>query len=352
LIDRFDRKTALSFVYTGFVVGTILCAFAWGYYSLLIIRFLTGMFGGIIGAIVLSIVSDLFPFERRGSAMGILMAAFSAAAALGVPLGIFLADTFSWEAPFLFVGGVGILLTFLIFFRFPQMVEHLRADPTVLQTHDEILDEAPVTKVHKKSLAYVLKEIYQDRNQVNALTLGFVLVLGHFMIIPFIAPYMTRNVGFTQSQITYIYFLGGIFTVFSAPLVGKLTDRFGAKRVFAILMVLSFVPTIWITHMPVTMVAVALIATSLFFVLGSGRMIPPQAMITAAVGPSNRGSFMSVKSALQQAAIALASVVSGLMVTTSESEELIGYNYVGYLAIVICLIAIYLSRNLKVAAGN
>lgn len=284
--------------------------------------------------------------------MGVLMAAFSAAAALGVPLGLFLADRFSWEAPFLFVGGVGVLLILNIFLRFPQMVEHIQSEKVEPSGAGDVLDTLSNVRVRKKSLSFILREIFSDQNQVRALTLSFVLILGHFLIIPFIAPYMTRNVGFSQAQITYIYFLGGIFTVFSAPLVGKLTDRFGAKRLFPILMVLSFIPTLWITHMPETLVPVALIATSLFFVLGSGRMIPPQAMITAAVGPSNRGSFMSVKSAFQQAAIALASVLSGLIVTTGEAERLIGYNWVGYFAIVVCLLAIFLSRNLKVAAGN
>jgi len=333
-LDVFDRRRALIIIYTGFSLGTILCGFAPSYYFLLGIRFLTGIFGGVIGAMALSIVSDVFQFERRGKAIGFLMAGFSAAAALGVPTGLFLADIFSWRMPFFFIGGMGLVLLTLILWKFPSLREHLDSVDSV------------------RSFKNVFGAIFLDKNQVNALILGFVLVLGHFLIIPFLAPYMTRNVGFTQSQITYIYFLGGIATIFSSPLVGRLTDKHGVIRLFVILMLLSFIPVVWITHMPVSPVWLALIVTTFFFVVGSGRMIPPQTLITAAATPRTRGSFMAIKSAFQQFAIALAAGISGLIVVFDDQGQLDNYNWVGYLAIVICIVAMMLAPRIKVAHGN
>ena len=333
-LDIFDRRRALIFLYTGFAAGTFLCGFAPSYGYLMIIRFATGLFGGVIGAMALSIVSDVFKFERRGKAMGYLMAGFSAAAALGVPVGLFLADQFSWRMPFFTVGGLGFILLMLIIWKFPSLRGHLEE----------------VEKV--RSFRNVFGAIFLDRNQVNALVLGAVLVLGHFLIIPFIAPYMTRNVGFTQSEITYIYLLGGLATVFTSPLFGRFTDRFGVMPVFVSLMVFSFIPVVWITNMPPSAVAVALIATTLFFVSGSGRMIPPQTLITAAATTRTRGSFMAVKSALQQLAIALASALSGFIVVMGEGGTLHNYNYVGYLSIAICIIALSIAPRIRVAHGN
>ena len=124
-------------------------------------------------------------------------------------------------------------------------------------------------------------------------------------------------------------------------------------RVFSILVVLSFIPVIGITHMPRVEVYYALIATSVFFVLGSGRMIPPQTLITASVGPDNRGSFMAIKSALQQLGVASASAISGwIVVENALTNELDNYNWVGYLSIIILLIAIWLATKIKVAEGN
>ncbi|MDX1477258.1 MAG: MFS transporter [Saprospiraceae bacterium] len=333
-LDVFDRRKAMLFIVTGFTVGTYLCATAPSFLFLLIVRFATGLFGGVIGAMVLSVVSDVFKFERRGKALGWLMAGFSAAAALGVPFGLWLAEVFSWRVPFIVIGTFGLILLVIMFFYFPVMRGHL----------------ASVDK--DRSIKKVFGLIFLDKNQVNALILGFILILGHFLIIPFIAPYMIRNVGFTQAQITYIYLIGGLLTVFSSPLFGIWTDRHGAVKVFAILMVLSFIPVVWITQMGPTPVWLALVATSLFFVLGSGRMIPPQTLITAAASPRSRGSFMSIKSALQQLSVALGSGVSGFVVVFDENEQLANYEWVGYLSIAVCIVALFLAPRIRVAEGN
>ena len=60
-IDRFDRKKALLVVYAGFAVGTLLCSMASGYYLFLAARAITGAFGGLLGALVLSVVVPVLP---------------------------------------------------------------------------------------------------------------------------------------------------------------------------------------------------------------------------------------------------------------------------------------------------
>jgi predicted MFS family arabinose efflux permease len=261
------------------------------------------------------------------------MGAFSAASALGVPFGLYLAASYSWRTPFLCLGIIGILVLILIIWKFPKLTFHI--DP---------LKNASILKT--------VNLLISDKNQLNALALGMILVLGHFIIIPFISPYMIRNVGFTQMDVTKIFFLGGIAMVFSAPLIGKATDRFGVMKMFSLFILLSFIPTIAITHMSSHSVNFALIFTTLFFIFASGRMIPANTIITASVGNENRGSFMSMKSALQQLAIAIASLISGLIVYINEDGYYERYNYVAYISILFCLISIYLCSKLKVAHGN
>src|SRR5687768_10129249 len=76
LIDRYDRKKSLLLVYIGFTVGTLACAFAPTYAVLLVTRSLTGAFGGVLGALILAIVADVVPLERRAQGIGIVMASF------------------------------------------------------------------------------------------------------------------------------------------------------------------------------------------------------------------------------------------------------------------------------------
>jgi DHA1 family inner membrane transport protein len=333
-LDRFDRKTALLFIYMGFGIGTIACAFTDSYFQLVSLRAFTGFFGGMIGAMVLSVVSDLYKFKERGAAMGILFAAFSAASALGVPIGIYLAAKSSWHLPFIVIGASALLIAGFIAIIFPNMTSHL-------SEQDE--------KINFKK---TVKAITTDSNQLNALLAGFVLVLAHFMIIPFISPYLIANVGLTQEEIALQFFCGGVATVISAPFIGRMTDKYGVMKVFSIVMFLSFIPTILITNLKVVPIWVAISFTTMFFVFASGRMISPNTIITAAASQANRGSFMSIKSALQQLAIGLSSLIAGQVIFIGEDNTFYSYHWVGIISIFFGVSSIFLVRKIKVAKGN
>ena len=333
-LDFFNRKRVLLFIYFGFSIGTILCGLSQSYLLLISMRFITGLFGGIIGALVLSIVSDLYLFKERGKAMGVVMAAFSAASALGVPFGLYLAEQYGWEFPFLMLGSLGLVVSVLLFFFFPDMTDHLSS-----------LD-------NKRKPKETLLLITKDKNQMMALLTSMVVVLGHFLIIPFITPYMIRNVGLDQSQIVYIFLLGGIATIFTSRIIGGMVDKFGVMKVFFITLIISIIPTIGITHLGPSSLWIALCFTTLFFVFGSGRMIPPNTIITAAASQENRGSFLSMRSGMAQLAIAFSSFLSGIVVTESSGGTLINYNLIAYLSIVVCFIGLWLTSRLKIAKGN
>ena len=191
IIDKFDRKKSLLFMYAGFILGTFLCGMSTSYYLLIAARIFTGLFGGVIGATVMSIVGDLIPFERRGQAMGIVMSSFSLASVAGVPFGLFIAthSSFGWQAPFLFLAVFGLFIFALVYRMLPAISAHL-------DVHAE-----------KQPLFRVFGNILEDENQRRAIFLSMVMMLGHFAIIPFISPSMVANVGFSESQLQYIYFV-------------------------------------------------------------------------------------------------------------------------------------------------
>ena len=124
-IDRFDRKKAILTMATGFAIGTFACGFAQSYHWLLITRSITVLFGGVMGALILSIVGDAIPNERRATAMGMVMAAFSVASVVGVPAGLFLADLSDWHMPFIVLGGVAFLTLVPMSVYIPNMTEHI-----------------------------------------------------------------------------------------------------------------------------------------------------------------------------------------------------------------------------------
>lgn len=339
LIDRYDRKKSLLFVYIGFAVGTLACAFAPTYAVLLITRSMTGAFGGVLGAIILAIVSDAVPLERRAQGIGMVMASFGVASVLGVPFGLFIATKSSWHAPFLLLGGLAVVITFLIIAFVPGMTKHLNANGHL-------------------SPMQVLREIFGKRNSRIGLTFTSLLMLGHFTIIPFIAPYMVGNVGFTESQLAYIYLVGGVCTLIFSPWVGKMADKHGRLKIFTIFGSLVIIPILVITNLVPVPIWVALIIAAIFFVFSNGRMVPSTTMESAIIKPEFRGSYMSIRSSVQQLSSGIAAFIAGLIITEQPSifdtnaKALVNYNYVGMIAVFFSLVALYVARKLTVATSS
>ncbi|MCY7309284.1 MAG: MFS transporter, partial [Chitinophagaceae bacterium] len=314
-IDRFDRKKALVLAYTGFLIGTIACGLAPTYGLLLAARILAGLFGGIIGAQVLSIVADLFSYERRGRAMSAVMSAFAIASILGVPLSLYFTNifNFNWHVPFLIIGGVGIVLLPFVIRYVPEMTDHIQSKESI--SH-------PL-----QSLAIVIK----NPDQRSALLFAGLLMMGHFLIIPFINPFIEFNKGFSKDMIPMIYLVGGIASLIAAFYLGRIADKIGKLPVFLFSVFFSIFMVILITRMPDVHYAVLLGFFAVWFMLATGRAVTSQAMISEVVKPEQRGSFMSVNGSVQQLGSGIASLSAGAIVVTEPSGKILNYNWLGYL---------------------
>lgn len=328
-VDGFDRKNILLFAYAGFLIGTLCCAVSPAYEILLISRIVAGLFGGLIGAQVLAIVADLIPYERRAAAMGMIMAAFSAASVLGVPFGLYIANIFNWHAPFFLVVILGTMLVPFLVRLLPRMDEHLSAP-----------------NFHRTGPAELIGDVFRNSSQTFALALTASLMMGHFMIIPFINPFMEFNMGFSKTQTPLIYMVGGALTMITSPLIGRLADKIGKYKMFVAL-VLAGVPMIaLITNLPAIPFYFVLCITGLWFVISAGRFIPAQAMVSDVVPPERRGSFMSFNSSVQQIFVGSASVLAGLIVVKMPDNKIENYEVTGYVSIAIILFSIVVATML------
>jgi len=331
-LDRFDRKKILLWVYVGFMIGTLGCALSPTYGVLLVARVVSGIFGGITSALILAIIGDVIPNERRGRAMGLVMAAFSFASVMGVPLGLFLASLSDWHTPFYILTGLSLISLLMIARFIPPISGHLGME---------------IKRPHPLD---VISRVTSNANQMRAITLSIMMMFGQFMIIPFLSPYNVANVGFTEMQLTYVYMAGGAFTIFTSPWVGKLADRHGKLRIFTIFMLLNLIPIGVITHLGITPIPLVLVITTLFFVTSNGRYVPAAAIITGTATPENRGSFLSFNSAVQQLAAGFASLLAGLIIGENALGQLTNFNWVGYLAIFFSILCIPLARRVKVVS--
>ncbi|TND10134.1 MAG: major facilitator superfamily MFS1 [Bacteroidetes bacterium] len=332
-IDRFDRKKVIVFCYAFFTLGTIACGFAPNYEFLLAARIFTGMFGGVLSAVILSVVGDSVPLERRASAMGVVMMGFSAAAILGVPLGNYAAVHFGWHVPFLALGVLAILVQFAVFAFIPKMSGHIE-------------------EAKKRNPLETIGAIFTNKNQLLALLLMCVLMGGHFSVIPYIPSFLVSNAHIEQEDITYMYLVGGLVSVVSLRLIGYCADRFGRFKVFAILSLCATAPLLLITHMGVTPLYIVLIFTSLFFIFSGGRIVPANTMITSTALPHQRGGFLSINSAVQQLAGGLVAWIAGNIITENPDKSISNYDLVGYIAVGATLLTIVIAAFIKPVTAN
>ena len=327
-LDRFDRRTAILALYAGLTLGALLCGLAPNFSALVGARIFTGIFGGIIGAVVLSATGDLIPATHRGRAMGIIMSSFSMAAVLGVPLGLELAQRGGWHTPFFFLAGAGTVVWLIAARMLPPLRGHLTGN----------IPPPPLRQ---------MRDIVAPSNHRRAYALMASLTLAGISVVPYLSAYVVANAGFAESDLKWIYLIGGACTLVSMNVIGRIADFHGKFKTFAVVASLSIITTLTLTHLPVVPKPALLTVTSFFMVFMSGRFIPAMAMITSSAEPRLRGGFMSLNTSVQQFASAFAAFGSGLIVGQSEDGKLTGYGTIGFISTGLVIISIVLASRLR-----
>jgi predicted MFS family arabinose efflux permease len=318
--DRFDRKRLLLFFYFGFMLGTLMCALATTFPLLLLARIVTGVFGGVIGSVVLAIATDLFPLEMRGRVMGVVSTAFAASQVLGLPAGLYLTSHWDWHAPFFAIVAIGVPAGVVIMLFMQPIVGHL------------------ALKQERNALKHLINTISEPRYRL-AFLLVMLLPTGGYMLMPFGTAYIVNNVGLAFTVLPLIYLISGVSTIFVGPLVGKASDSFGKFPVFCFgsILTLIMVP-IWTNIGHVPLAAVIVINVVMFAGIFS-RMIPSQALISAIPEPAKRGAFNAVSASLQQFAGGASATVAGLLVVETPSGALAHFDWVGYVVMAMTVIS-------------
>ncbi|HLX90292.1 MAG TPA: MFS transporter [Puia sp.] len=322
--DRFDRKKLLLFFYTGFIAGTVLCGLSHSYEVLLAARLITGLFGGVIGSISLAIVTDLFSFEQRGRAMSFIQMGFSASSVLGIPIGIYLATIWSWQATFLMVAGLAILTFVLISFKMQPVNKHLG-----LQRD-------------RSALSHLYHTIAKRNYRIGFSATAF-MAIGGFMMMPFGSAFAINNLGVTPHELPLLFMVSGISSLGIMPLVGKMSDKYDKYTIFVCAAVFMMIFVVIYTHLSVSPLWYVMIFNVVMMAGIFSRIIPATALTTAIPDVQDRGAFMSVNASLQQIAGGVAAGVAGMIIVQKDKHSpLEHYDWIGYVMVIISFITIIL----------
>lgn len=321
--DKFDRKTLLLFFYTGFVIGTFLCGIAPDYNFLLMARIVTGIFGGVISSISYAIITDIFELQFRGRVMGFVQLAFGLSQVIGIPLGLYLANLYSWHAPFLMIVGLSIIVGVIIVLYLRPINEHLK-----IQT--------------KKNALSHLVTVFSKPQYLRAFAATTLLATGGFMLMPFGSAYGVHNLGISLEQLPFLYMVTGVCMLAFSPLIGLLSDKIGKYKMFIIGSVIAAIMTLIYCNIGVTPLWIILILNVFLFVGITARMISASALMTAVPELQDRGAFMGVNASVQQIAGGIASLIAGLIVTETSTGYLENYSLLGNVVVAAVIATIFL----------
>lgn len=326
-LDKVSRRFGFVLLYSGFLLGTLWCGLASTFQLLLAGRVATGLFGGLLGGITMAIIGDVVPEERRGQATGYIMSSFALASVIGVPLSLYIGSRLGWNAPLLAI----------VFLGSPVLFIGIRVLRSVVH---ESVNDGP--NMQRGSF-----EILSIRKHQIALGLTGTLLFGAFLFIPFVTPFLTSNVAILESQLPFIYVMGGVATLVAAPLLGKAADLFGKYTVYKSIVSISLLFIVGISFLPpISVYAVALVI-SVLMLLNSGRMVVAIALITDKIQPCFRAGFMSINTSVQHISTGLGAYIGGLIVHQQEGGRLEYFSVACVLGALLTLVSMLFARRLS-----
>lgn len=221
LADRTNRVKVLAIACGLWSAATAACGMAANYGQLVAARMAVGV--GEAGGVPPSyaIISDSFPREQRGTAMGIFNLGPPIGSALGVAFGASLAAAYDWRVPFYVVGVIGVITAIVVYLIVPEP-ERGRFDPV----------PAPAVGAEPDaSFGQAIRGFFSNRILVVAALASGAANFITYGLSNFATLFLMREKGMALEQVAIWYALAvGIGMGAGIFVSGRLVDRFGARN--------------------------------------------------------------------------------------------------------------------------
>jgi predicted MFS family arabinose efflux permease len=278
----------------------------------------------------MAIITDIFTMQERGRVMGFIQMGFGASQVLGLPIGLYLANWWGWNAPFFMIGGMAIIIAFLIITKLQPLTKHL------------------AVQQDKSALKHLLHTVAKRNYRIGFLATAF-LSIGGFMMMPFGSAFAINNLRITNQQLPIIYMVSGVCSLIVMPIIGRFSDKIDKFKIFTAASIWMMVMVLIYTNLSATPLWLVLILNVLMMTGIMSRMIPSSALTSAMPDMADRGAFMSINSSLQQIAGGIAAAFAGIIVVQkTKAAPLEHYNTLGLVIIGISVLSIFLLSRVSV----
>lgn len=196
-LDRLHKKSVIisSLLMIGLLTSLVPLMSSFPF--LLMIRFITGLLGGILLAAVMALLLDLIPKEVRGKMIALVLSAFPLVSITGLPLTLWLAKTWQWQGAFYLLAGICLL----------SMIAIIVVIPSAKIPAGDSLMPVPKLRLNRQIL-------------LGAISPGISNV-GTFMLVPLLVPIYQVLLQMPASEIPWLFFIGGIGALVGTKLAGR-----------------------------------------------------------------------------------------------------------------------------------
>jgi EmrB/QacA subfamily drug resistance transporter len=309
--DIFGRRRMFLFGVVVFALASATIGFAPSEGWLVASRAVQGVGAAFMMPGTLSIISNAFPPEERGKAIGTWAGVSAIALAVGPLLGGWLTEDVSWRAIFFInlpvaigavivtlfaahesrdetvgrtvdlpgIAGITVSLTALVFalvegnswgWGSPKIIGLLALSVVAL---------AAFVVVEKRAVAPVVDfDALRSRQFLGANIVAFMVSFGMLAMFFFLALYMQNILGFSPLQAGVRFLPATVVIIFAGPIAGRLADRFGPRPLMTAGMLITAVSLFWQSRIGVDTSYGFLAPAFVLMGLGMGLVMSPMSM--------------------------------------------------------------------------
>jgi len=321
LSDHYGRRRFLLLGVLLFAASSWTASRTLTFHGLVLARALTGLAAGMLSTCSITYAADWFDYRVRGKALGLISSAYFAAPILGVPLAAQIADRYGWHRAFLLFAILALAIAVLSI-RLPK---------------DKLNPEPSSDKLRAAGRTFRLFLARPDT--MAALGIAFLVSGGLVGFLTYVGQWLNGQFALSTRTIGWVFMLGGLVALGSAPAGGIISDRIGKRSVS---IVSNIILALAVGLIPLFSWGPWLLVVFSVASMGAAfRQGPLTALITELVPATQRGAFIALRNIFSQTGIGVAAFLGGLL------YERHGYGAVTTLcAVMTALVAVLLIMHI------
>jgi DHA1 family bicyclomycin/chloramphenicol resistance-like MFS transporter len=294
LLDRFGRKKPLYAGLSIYIIASLACAFTDSADALIGMRFLQAV-GGCAGMVAAqTLVRDLFPLEKTAQAFSWITLVIAISPMIAPAVGGYVAVALGWEAIFLILAGLTLIILISVYFVLPQGRE---PNPTLSLLPRPVLSNFYLVLRQRQFLFYTVA--------------GGIASAAPFAYIAGSADVFINYYGFSSQEYGWIFAFIAFFIIGSSQLNHLLLKRFRSSQIikatlcYQAVLGAMLVAEVWFSLLS----KYELVALVALFLSGHGLTNPNANALSLAPFSKHTGSAASLTGSFRMGMGALVSVL-------------------------------------------